>query len=275
MKGGLEFEQYERVVQNQKLVYHLLKKVNVPPCEYEDLSQVGMIGLVKAAATFDETRQIKFATYASRCINNEINMYFRRNKKHLGNVSLNEPFSKDNDGRELLIEDTISDPMDSNFTDKIESTEMIETAVSIVLNCFSMREKIILLFSMGGVNQKKIAEYLSISQSYVSRLENKLHKRVKQYVISGKIIERKVFSMEILEGKFRITFSTTDAKKFNKAFASFLMKATNNQKMQNFKIACTNGKVIMYLMAEPESFALIAEILLELDNYKLEYNCET
>lgn len=89
MEIRLEPEVQEKVLKNQRLVHHILKKKKINPSDYDDLLQIGMMGLTKAAMTFDETKEIKFSTYAGRCIENEINMHFRKNRNDMRNVSLN------------------------------------------------------------------------------------------------------------------------------------------------------------------------------------------
>lgn len=175
MEFKLSSEQEERVLKNQKLVYFFVKQLNIFPNdnEYEDFIQIGMVGLVKAAITFDETKKIKFATYAAPCIKNELKMYFRRNNKHLTNVSLNSPVCTEIDGNELYIEDIVFDSSSTEFIEKFENIENIEELIRVVLNCFSMKEIVVLMYSIGGVTQKRIGGSFNLSQSYISRVEKK------------------------------------------------------------------------------------------------------
>ena len=154
----------------------------------EDLISIGTIGLIKAINTFNIDKNIKLATYASRCIENEILMYLRRNNKTKMEVSIDEPLNVDWDGNELLLSDilgTDEDVIYKDLEDEIEKS-LLNTAISRL----NPRERKIveLRFGLGNENedemtQKEVADLLGISQSYISRLEKKIMKRLKKEIV--------------------------------------------------------------------------------------------
>lgn len=171
----MESSKEERLVlDNKGLVYHCIKGFgltqNAP--DYDDIASIGMIGLIKASRTFDEQKKIKFATYASTCISNEIMMNYRVTKKFKNEVSMEEPIAKDIDGNELLLENIIADER-ANVAREIQNREEAERTLKIMLNYLEGKERLALLYRMGDINQKKIADLLKISQSYISRLQKK------------------------------------------------------------------------------------------------------
>ena len=135
------------VLDNQRLVHYLVQKLGVAPnsSDYEDIVSIGTIGLVKAAITFDTSKNITFATYASRCINNEIFMHYRKANKYANDISIDEPIGDDGEGKELTLVDTIADP-DSNFVEKIVDKEEFIKVVGTVLNCLEGKHRIALLY---------------------------------------------------------------------------------------------------------------------------------
>ena len=170
---------------NLRLVVYIAKKFDNTSVGVEDLISIGSIGLIKAINTFNIDKNIKLATYASRCIENEILMYLRRNNKTKMEVSIDEPLNVDWDGNELLLSDilgTDEDVIYRDLEDEIEKS-LLNTAISR-LN--PREQKIVeLRFGLGTENedemtQKEVADLLGISQSYISRLEKKIMKRLKK-----------------------------------------------------------------------------------------------
>ena len=172
---------------NLRLVAHIVKKYYTQSEEQDDLISIGTIGLIKAVGTFDAEKKIKMATYASRCIENEILMFLRKTSKLRLEVSLDEPLKTDWDGNELLLSDVLGtrpDTVSINLDQEIER-EILRDA----LEHLGAREKriIMLRFGLGGQRertQKEVADLLGISQSYISRLEkrilNRLHTELKR-----------------------------------------------------------------------------------------------
>lgn len=170
---------------NLRLVVYIAKKFENAGVNVEDLISIGTIGLIKAVNTFKIEKNIKLATYASRCIENEILMYLRRNNKVKGEVSLDEPLNVDWDGNELLLSDILG-------TDNDEVYEHIEDEVNKKLLGYAMgklsgREKEIMemRFGLSGrkeLTQKEVADKMGISQSYISRLEKKIIIRLQKEI---------------------------------------------------------------------------------------------
>lgn len=175
----------ELVEHNLRLVVYLAKKFENTKLDMEDLVSVGTIGLIKAVNSFDVAKQIKLATYASRCIENEILMYLRKLSKTRNEVSLDEPLNEDGEGNELLLGDILgmdADAVYSNVEDKVE-----RQLLSDGLSHLSEREKEIvsLRYGLNGneeKTQKEVADLLGISQSYISRLEKKIVLRLRKEI---------------------------------------------------------------------------------------------
>ena len=170
---------------NLRLVVFLAKKYENTNVDLEDLVSIGTIGLMKAVKTFSNDKNIKLATYASRCIDNEILMFLRKNKKVRGEVSFEESLSFDADGNELHLEDVLgteADIVTKPLEDDLNRKIMMEE-----INKLNDRDKEIIIMRYGLFNhpektQKEVAEILGISQSYISRIEKKVIKRLKNIV---------------------------------------------------------------------------------------------
>ena len=173
---------------NLRLVVYIAKKFDNTGVGVEDLISIGTIGLIKAINTFNRNKNIKLATYASRCIENEILMYLRRNSKTRMEVSIDEPLNVDWDGNELLLSDILGTEEDVIYRD-IE-TEMERKLLNKAIEKLSRRERTIVELRFGLNNplgeektQKEVADMLGISQSYISRLEKKIMKRLKKEIV--------------------------------------------------------------------------------------------
>lgn len=170
---------------NLRLVVYIAKKFDNTGVGVEDLISIGTIGLIKSINTFNPEKNIKLATYASRCIENEILMYLRRNNRHKLEVSIDEPLNVDWDGNELLLSDILGTDEDIIYRDLENEVErkLLLRAVSRL----SDRERMIinLRFGLGTrdgqeMTQKEVAALLGISQSYISRLEKKIMRQLKK-----------------------------------------------------------------------------------------------
>ncbi|HJB46144.1 MAG TPA: RNA polymerase sporulation sigma factor SigE [Candidatus Mediterraneibacter surreyensis] len=173
---------------NLRLVVYIAKKFDNTGVGVEDLISIGTIGLIKAINTFNPTKKIKLATYASRCIENEILMYLRRNSKTKMEVSIDEPLNVDWDGNELLLSDILGTDEDTIYRDLENEAE--RKLLVRALNKLSSREKLIVKMRFGLDNpegrektQKEVADLLGISQSYISRLEKKIMQRLKREMV--------------------------------------------------------------------------------------------
>ena len=168
---------------NLRLVVYIAKKFDNTGTDLEDLISVGAIGLVKAVQSFNVEKNIKLATYASRCIENEILMHIRKKSKQTGEVSLDEPLNYDKDGNELLLSDILVYEGDSINKEMEKSSE--KQILWEAIKKLNMREQQImeLRFGLTGQEestQKEVADMLGISQSYISRIEKKILSRLKK-----------------------------------------------------------------------------------------------
>ncbi|MBQ0111465.1 MAG: sigma-70 family RNA polymerase sigma factor, partial [Oscillospiraceae bacterium] len=171
------------VVHNLRLVVYIAKKFDQKGVGIEDLTSIGTIGLIKAVNTFCPQKNIKLATYASRCIENEILMYLRKVSSRKNEVSLDEPLSIDYDGNELLLGDVLGSEPDLAYKELEESEEMREIKKMVAKLPPREREIMAMRFGLFGhtaKTQKEIAEQLNISQSYISRLEKRIISKLKK-----------------------------------------------------------------------------------------------
>lgn len=174
---------------NLRLVVYIAKKFDNTGVGVEDLISIGTIGLIKSVNTYNPGKNIKLATYASRCIENEILMYLRRNNKTKLEVSIDEPLNVDWDGNELLLSDILGTDEDVIYRDL--ENEVERNLLGKAIDKLSDREKTIINLRFGlndkngeEMTQKEVATLLGISQSYISRLEKKIMKRLKKEIKS-------------------------------------------------------------------------------------------
>ena len=173
------------IERNLRLVVYIARKFENTGVYVEDLISVGTIGLIKAVNTFNPEKKIKLATYASRCIENEILMYLRRNSEVKAEISFYEPLNIDWDGNELLLSDILGTENDTVYN--LIEDEVDKQLLFMALKSLNDREKEIvrLRFGLNGARektQKEVADMLGISQSYISRLEKKIIKRLKKEI---------------------------------------------------------------------------------------------
>ena len=187
--GPEEKEARSKLIEhNLRLVVYIAKKFDNTGVGVEDLISIGTIGLIKAINTFNPEKNIKLATYASRCIENEILMYLRRTNKTKMEVSIDEPLNVDWDGNELLLSDILGTDEDVIYKDLEMETE--KGLLNAAINRLNPRERKIVELRFGLNNeegdemtQKEVADLLGISQSYISRLEKKIMKRLKKEIV--------------------------------------------------------------------------------------------
>lgn len=178
----------ELIEHNLRLVVYIARKFENTGIGIEDLVSIGAIGLIKAVNTFDSGKKIKLATYASRCIENEILMYLRRNSKTKSEISFDEPLNIDWDGNELLLSDILGTDNDIIF--KSIEDEVEKKLLFSAMTKLSAREKIIMetrfgLFGKEEKTQKEVAEMLGISQSYISRLEKRIIRKLQKDILKA------------------------------------------------------------------------------------------
>ena len=184
---GDEQARMELIERNLRLVVYTASKFENTKINMEDLIQVGTIGLIKAVSSFNLDKNIKMATYASRCIENEILMFLRKTSKEKKEISLDEPLSSDKDGNELSVADVIGTDADAISKGVEDSDE--KSVLNLALAELPEREKLIMdmRFGLNGktpMTQKEVADFLNISQSYISRLEKRIVVKLKKFIRS-------------------------------------------------------------------------------------------
>jgi RNA polymerase sporulation-specific sigma factor len=182
MRAGDNAARQRLIEHNLRLVAHIIKKYYANAQNQEDLVSIGTIGLIKAVDTFDETKGPRLATYAARCIENEILMHFRATKKTAQDVSLSEPIDTDSEGRPLTLMDVLA--QEDTIVDDLDRKINIEKLGRYIRESLDAREReiIALRYGLGGraLTQWQVAERLDISRSYVSRLETKALKKLRR-----------------------------------------------------------------------------------------------
>ncbi|HAU85380.1 MAG TPA: RNA polymerase sporulation sigma factor SigK [Lachnospiraceae bacterium] len=171
------------IERNLRLVAHIVKKYNTNEREIDDLISIGTIGLIKAIDTFDAEKGIRLATYASRCIENELLMMLRNGKKQSKDVYLYEPIGADKEGNEINLLDII-ESVDEDVVETMELSENVKKLYQYLDDILNTREKQIIIMRYGlygeqEVTQREIADMLGISRSYVSRIEKKALKKLR------------------------------------------------------------------------------------------------
>lgn len=186
MKNGSNEARNQLIERNLRLVVYTAQKFDNTGVNIEDLISIGTIGLIKAVESFDNGKNIKLATYASRCIENEILMHLRKVVKQKYEVSLDEPLNTDAEGNELCISDILCSEKDE-VTQNMDKEDEFSN-LSFVLNGLNEKEKEIMFMRYGlkgkrEMTQKQVADYFEISQSYISRIEKKILEKMKTAIL--------------------------------------------------------------------------------------------
>ncbi|MBQ7173538.1 MAG: RNA polymerase sporulation sigma factor SigK [Clostridia bacterium] len=182
MRAGDEEAREKLILHNLRLVSHIVRKYYAASADQEDLISIGTVGLVKAVDRFNEERGSKFATYAARCIQNEILMHFRAQKKHTSDVSINETIDVDRDGNPLSYMDVIC--TEEDFAEEVQRKILTTSMLRSLETVLSSRERQIVKLRYGlsggeAKTQKEVADLLGISRSYVSRIEKSALQKLK------------------------------------------------------------------------------------------------
>lgn len=183
MDENFEKAREELIIHNLRLVVYIAKKFEGTGIGLEDLISIGTIGLIKAVNTFSKEKNIKLATYASRCIENEILMFLRKTSQYKHEVSIDEPLNVDWDGNELLLSDVLG--TDNDVVNENIENEVEQQLLRNLVTALPERERTIMEMRFGLINgvemtQKDVADEIGISQSYISRLEKKIIKRLRK-----------------------------------------------------------------------------------------------
>lgn len=271
MNMKLAKERQNLVLNNQELVHFIVRKWGIMPIssEYDDIVSVGTIGLIKAAITFKPSKQISFEAYASRCINDEINIHYYEANRYADEVSINELIRNDKKGKKLTVGNTIK-YSSSNFVERIETREAFIQVVNIILNYLRGKARLAILYKMGDTSREDIAERLNVSKRYVSGLLTKAINDIRR-VINYQIHYKNVFSMDIIEDEYRISFSSKDISNFSKIFANLLRTVTSTGRVPDFRVVCNREQIMVQIPAYPDSFYFIAKIIQEIDNFSMTF----
>ncbi|WMJ82126.1 RNA polymerase sporulation sigma factor SigK [Clostridium sp. MB40-C1] len=188
-KDGDLFSKSILIERNLRLVAHIVKKYSYPHKDVDDLISIGTVGLIKAIDSFDSAKGTRLATYAARCIENEILMLIRNTKKIKNEVYLQDPIGVDKEGNEISLMDVLSSREDS-VIEVVENRIQIKKLYDNINYCLTEREKIIVKMRYGLVDgkprtQREIAKFLKISRSYVSRIEKRALKKLYKEFIGG------------------------------------------------------------------------------------------
>lgn len=250
-------EQEELVLSNIKLVHYIVRKLNLNNNMYEDNVSVGTIGLVKAAITYEPSKEIKFATYAEKCITNEIFMFLRRSRKKQANeVSMSTETVEEGN---LTLEDTIPSHEEA-VEDQIIRNESTERIISIMLNELKPKETMCIFYKMVGKKQQEIAEILHFAQSYISRMEKSVMSKIATYM-EMKILPEGEFRVENADnGEYKISSS-------NKETIRTITEALKSIKKRPYcKVICSADLLTIRIMPYEECFEFMAEIVGKLYN---------
>lgn len=188
LKQGIDTNREKLIIHNLRLVVYIAKKFESKSTSTEDLVSIGTIGLMKAVKTFNPDKNIKLATYASRCIENEILMYLRKINNQKSEISFDEPLSIDWDGNELTLRDVLGTDADDVYLPLEDDDE--KKLLMMIVNALPEKEKnlMILRFGLNGGEshtQKQLADSMGISQSYISRLEKRILEKIKKEILSN------------------------------------------------------------------------------------------
>lgn len=183
MSEGSEEARHKLIEHNLRLVAHIIKKYYSNLKDQDELISIGTVGLIKAVSTFDHLKGNRFATYASRCIENEILMYFRSKKKSQGDIYIDEPIDTDKDGNQLTLLDIISD--ENDIIEQVDLSIRSAQLYKFLENTLDKREFEIIkhrygLYGCVALTQREVAKKLNISRSYVSRIEKKALESLKK-----------------------------------------------------------------------------------------------
>lgn len=183
MNEGDSKARTELIEHNLRLVAHVVKKYYASNADNEELISIGTLGLIKAVSSFNNSKTTRFATYAAKCIDNEILMYFRSAKKSARDVHLDEPVDVDKDGNTMSLMDIIAE--DDNMVDKIDTMIKTKQLYGFVDDCLDEREKEIImhrygLYGLEPLTQREVSDKLNISRSYVSRIEKKALEKLRE-----------------------------------------------------------------------------------------------
>lgn len=256
MEKRLNAKQEEIVLENIGLVRYIVRKTTFSQSDYEDLVSIGTIGLIKAVQTFKEDKAAKFATYAAICIKNEIFMYLRKKRKYNVETSIYEPMSTNDDESEKI--DCICDEKNLPIEEKIVGEENVKEVIDICLNCLTSEEKVILMLTIAGVTQVKIAKWCKKSQKQISKSLKKILNKIKYYLSDiAKIVERRNYIVEVIDERIKITIISVG---INNALKRFLLGIEKESK-EMLEVNYWGNSIVLYMPMEEKYFLFLAKII--------------
>ena len=270
----LTAEQSERVCENTKLVYYLVNKQYLNHPQKEDLEQIGMLGLCKAAVTFDESKGIKFSSYASRCILNEINMFFRIENRQANVLHWEDIVNRNTNGDELTLaeitEDANSSISMSNIIEDEYRRKELEKMITIILNKLPLKESCTILFTIAGLMQREIGDFLGVSRSMISRISKKANLRQKTITINYKTANE-FFKVSIETQRITIIFSTESIENLQEFHSQFLAQTRKAKNKVDFTITYQDERAIFQTVLEERAFEPLAMLVMELDKFGVKH----
>ncbi len=250
--------QEKLVTDNLGLVRYIARAINATNVDYEDVISEGTIGLIKASTTFDESKHVKFSTYATSCIRNEILIFLRKENKHSKLKSIEEMLYEDDDGNKLVLADLLSDK--GNYYEEKETIEVIENALNWMFNLRNSRMRTVLLLECAGVKQNEIGSILGLSQSCISRMNKRANESLKKCV-DGKKIYNQICDCVKIESFYRITFYTQKLKDAENILES-IRKELKKIKLEYFNIEkLDNINFSITVLNEDNSIIFLANLL--------------
>lgn len=262
----LNDEQRKKVLDNMGLVYHVMtKKLDIPPCDFEDVSQIGILGLMKATLSFDEKKGSKFSTFASMCIRNEILMFYRKeNKKRACVVSLDEEIfhvSENTESDANTLAARLSD--NSDFVQELVDREEFKSRINLLLNVLSTRERVLTLLRIGEYPQKEISKCLRLSQSYVSRLESSISQKLIASEKCPVSSEDWKYTFELDKGEYKVLYRMSrklTREEISKFYSEYAVGSG-----YDFQIGCVENIVELRGKQNSYFFVMLAhfELMLE------------
>ena len=253
----------ELVKQNLGLVGLVVKGLVKQNQDRDDLFQIGSIGLIKAAQSFDESKKIKFATYACQCIQNEILMEFRRQggkSRNAPTLSFEAPIKGNNEGKKLAVGDIIVDQK-QNFEEQKECIEMLQEVLNYIINKLEFKERYIVLCRAGGITQDELAEQLQISQSFTSRIEKNSIKKLTRFVNFNKKEVTGPYHVFVKESMIEIVFNGTEEQ-----MNEVMRKIDFRESVPKFTINYDGEKLKIKVPGDPESMPFVAKVLNIIEN---------
>lgn len=248
----LTISQQQMVEKNQAIVVYCIDKLlTLKPNLYEEAFSVGLIGLCKAAISFNSNKNTSFSSFACKVVKNEILRYIYSENKHLNNIHFEE--DNEEDGRFTVSIDEIADINAISIDECIEKRNEIANIISILLNCFSGKNRLISLYFFAGIKQKDIASKFNISRSSVAMIV----KKVKERLFEMEEHCEEIFFVELKGSRILISFFINNKNK--EILAKNFLSSTNLVKLKN-------NKCIMSFPIERESLSLIADFIKEVDS---------